>query len=215
MITPHRRMKIIKDFFDKSDSKNLIVYKDFVKFPEITKHIINNCKEETKTFQEFNNIFQDPKKMITLSSFISKKFKIDEMSTGRLMSNYFIFHGLNYLENTKTILKEYVDPTKRIGKKRIKITESMTLNQLVTSLAQELGMAEFEDLFPTHLRNVLDYSARYFKNERLTWIDNKGNGVSIPQNEFVDLLNEFDSNFVEIINEWTRRKNKRIKSQNH
>jgi hypothetical protein len=88
----------------------------------------------------------------------------------------------------------------------------MTLNQLVTSLAQELGMAEFEKLFPTHLRNVLGYSARYFKNERLTWIDNKGNGVSISQNEFIDLLNEFDSNFVEIVNEWTRRKNKQIKS---
>ena len=116
---------------------------------------------------------------MTLSGFILKKFNIDEISTNRLMSNYFIFHGLNYLENTKTILKEYIDPTKRIGKKRIKITENTTLNQLVTSLAQELGMAEFEELFPTHLRNVLDYSVRYFKNNRLTWIDNKGNGISI------------------------------------
>jgi hypothetical protein len=212
VITPHRRTKIIKDFFDKADAKNLIVYKDFSKFPEITKHIINNRKEETKTFQEFNDIFQDPKKMVTLSSFVSKKFKIDEISTSRLMSNYFIFHGLNYLENTTIILKEYIDPTKRIGKKRMRITESMTLNQLVTSLAQELGMAEFEELFPAHLRNVLGYSARYFKNEQLTWIDNKGNGVSISQNEFIDLVNEFDSNFVDIINEWTRRKNRQAKS---
>ena len=77
MITPHRRTKIIKDFFDKADAKNLIVYKDFSKFPEITKHIINNRKEETKTFQEFNDIFQDPKKMVTLSSFVSKKLRLE------------------------------------------------------------------------------------------------------------------------------------------
>jgi hypothetical protein len=212
VIAPHRRTKIVKDFFDKADSKNLIAYKDSSKFPEITKHIISNRKEETETFQEFNGIFQDPKKMITLSGFISKKFNVGEISTSRLISNYFIFHGLNYLENTKTILKEYVDPTKRIGKKRVRVTEGMTLNQLVTSLAQELGMAEFEELFPPHLRDVSGYSARYFKNGRLTWIDSKGNGVSVSQNEFVDLLNEFDSNFVEIVNEWTRRKNKKIKS---
>lgn len=206
MITDHRRKKIVKDFFDKADAKGLIVYKDFSKFPEIIKHIVKNRKEETETFKEFNDIFQDPKKLITLTGFISKKFNIKDISTMRLMSNYFIFHGLNYLETTKAILRELINPTKKIGKKKIKVTEKTTLNQLVVSLAQELGMAEFEELFPTHLRNVLGHSAWYFKNNGLCWIDENGNGVSFSQKQFIDLLNEFDSNFVAILDEWIRRK---------
>ncbi len=208
MIASHRRTKIIKDFFDKADAKNLIVYKDVSKFPEITKQIISNLNADTKIFQDFNNIFQEPKKMITLSGFISKKFNIEDTSTSRLVSNYFIFHGLNYLENVKIILKEYINPTKKIGKQKKKTTENTTLNQLVISLAQELGMVEFEELFSTRLRDVLDQSSWYFKNNNLNWIDDKGNGVSIAQNEFVNLLNEFDSNVVAIMDEWLRRKNK-------
>jgi hypothetical protein len=208
MITPHRRNKIICDFFDKSDAKSLIVYKDFLKLPEIIKHIVKNRKEETQTFKDFNEIFQDPKKLITLTGFISKKFNVTDTSTMRLMSNYFIFHGLNYLEDTGTILKEFINPTKKIGKKKIRVTENTTLNTLVISLAQELGMKEFEELFPTKLCNVLGHPTWYFKNNGLCWIDEKGNGVSLPQNEFVSMLNEFDSNFVAILDEWIRRKNK-------
>ena len=115
-MTPHRRGKIIKDFFDKAEAKNLIVYKDFSKFPEITKHIIKNRKDESKTFQDFNNIFQDPKKLTTLTGFVSKKFKIRDVSTMRLMSNYFIFYGLNFLETSTFFLKVFIIPTKNIGK---------------------------------------------------------------------------------------------------
>ena len=208
MITPHRRKKIVKDFFDKADAKNLIVYKDFSKFPEITKHIVKNRKEETQTFKDFNEIFQDPKKLITLTGFISKKFNVIDTSTMRLMSNYFIVHGLNYLEATKAILKEFINSTKKIGKKKIKVAENTTLNTLVISLAQELGMNEFEELFLIHLRNILGHSAWYFKNNGLVWIDENGNGVSLSQNEFVSMLCEYDSNFLAILDEWICRKNK-------
>ena len=208
MITHHRRKKIVKDFFDKADAKNIIVYKDFSKFPEITKQMVKNRKEETQTFKDFNEIFQDPKKIMTLTGFISKKFNVVDTSTMRLMSNYFIFHGLNYLEVTKAILKEFINPAKKIGKKKIKVAENTTLNTLVISIAQELGMNEFEELFPIHLRNILGHSSWYFKNNGLVWIDKKGDGVSLSQNEFASMLDEYDSNFVEILDEWIRRKSK-------
>ena len=207
-MTPHRRGKIIKDFFDKAEAKNLIVYKDFSKFPEITKHIIKNRKDESKTFQDFNNIFQDPKKLTTLTGFVSKKFEIHDVSTMRLMSNYFIFHGLNYLETSTSILKEFINPTKKIGKKKIKVTKNTTLYQLVLGLAQELGMTEFEELFPKNFRQILNNSAWYFKNNGFCFIDENGNGVSFTQEDFVELMFEFDSNFTEIIVEWTRRNTK-------
>lgn len=207
-MTPHRRGKIIKDFFDKAEAKNLIVYKDFSKFPEITKHIIKNRKDESKTFQDFNNIFQDPKKLTTLTGFVSKKFKIRDVSTMRLMSDYFIFHGLNYLETSTSILKEFINPTKKIGKKKIKVTKNITLHQLVLSLAQELGMAEFEELFPKYFHHILGNSAWYFKNNGFCFIDKNGNGVSFTQEDFVELMFEFDLNFTEIIDEWIRRNTK-------
>jgi len=207
-MTPHRRGKIIKDFFDKAEAKNLIVYKDFSKFPEITKHIIKNRKDGSKTFQDFNNIFQDPKKLTTLTGFVSKKFEISDVSTMRLMSNYFIFHGLNYLETSTSILKEFINPTKKIGKKKIKVTKNITLHQLVLSLAQELGMAEFEELFPKYFHHILGNSAWYFKNNGFCFIDENGNGVSFTQEDFVELMFEFDSNFTEIIDEWIRRNTK-------
>lgn len=209
-MTPHRRRKIIKDFFDKADAKNLTVYKDLSKFPEITKHVIKNRKDETKTFQDFNDVFQDAKKLLTLTGFVSKKFKIQDVSTMRLMSNYFIFYGLDYLKTSTLILKEFINPTRKIGKKKIKVTENTTLQQLVLSLAQELGMAEFEELFPKHFHHILDNSAWYFKNNGFCFIDENGNGISFTQEYFVDLMNEFDSGFTEIIDEWTRRNAKQV-----
>jgi len=210
-MTPHRRGKIINDFFDKAESKSLIVYKDFSKFPEITKHIVKNRKDETKTFQDFNDIFQDPKKLTTLTGFVSKKFKIRDVSTTRLMSNYFIFYGLNHLETSTFILKEFINPTKKIGKKKIKVTKNTTLYQLVISLAQELGMAEFEELFPKYFYTILGNSTWYFKNNGFCFIDENGNGVSFTQEDFVELMFEFDSNFTEITDEWARRNAKQAK----
>jgi len=207
-LATHKSRKTIKDFFDKANAKNLIVYKDFSNFPEITKQIIKNRKEEIKTFQEFNDIFQDQKKLITLTGFVSKKFKIHDMSTRRLMSNYLIFFGLNYLETSTIILKEFINPSKKIGKKKTKVSENTTLYQLVISLAQELGMAEFEKLFPKKIHTVLNNSMWYFKNNGFCFIDENGDGVSFTQTDFMDLINEFDSNFVEIIDEWIRQNTK-------
>ena len=45
----------------------------------------------------------------------------------------------------------------------------------------------------------------YFKNNGFCFIDENGNGISFTQEDFVDLMYEFDSNFIEIIDEWTRR----------
>ena len=204
-MTPHRRRIIIKDFFDKADAKKLIVYKDLSKFPEIPKHIIKNRMDETKTFQDFNYLFQDPKKLVTLTGFISKKFKIPAVSTVRLMSNYFIFHGLNYLETSTLILKEFINPAKKIGKKNIKVTESTTLRQLVLSLAQELGMSEFEELFPKQFHYILNNSKWYFTNNGFCFINENGDGISFMQEDFTVLMIEFDSNFTAIIDEWKRR----------
>jgi len=183
----------------------LIVYKDVSKFPEITKQIIKNRREESLTFREFDDVFQDPKKLTTLTGFVSKKFKIHDMSTLRLMSSYFVFHGLNYLDTSARILREFVNPSKKIGKKKIKVTQNTTLHQLVVGLSQELGMAEFEELFPKHFYGILSGSAWYFKNNGFSFIDENGDGVSFTQESFVDLIREFDSNFVEIIDEWMRR----------
>ena len=207
-MTPHKRRIIIKDFFDKADAKNLIVYKDLSKFPEITKHIVKNRVDENKTFQDFNNLFQDPKKLMTLTGFVLKKFKISDVSTMRLMSNYFIFHGLNCLETSTLILKEFINPTKKIGKKKIKVTENTSLHHLVSGLSQELGMSEFEQLFPKHFNYILNNSNWYFKNDGFCFINENGDGVSFTQEGFVSLMSEFDSNFTEIINEWKRRKDR-------
>ena len=183
----------------------MIVYKDMSKFSEITKQIMKNRKEESQTFREFDDLFQDPKKLTTLTGFVSKKFKIQDASTTRLMSNYFVFHGLNYLETSTTILREFINPSKKIGKKKFKVTQNTTLRQLVVGLSQELGMAEFEEIFPNHFHAILGGSAWYFKNNGFCFIDEKGNGISFTQEDFVDLIKEFDSNFVEIIGEWMRR----------
>ena len=104
-MTTHKSRKTIKDFFEKADAKNLIVYKNLSTFPETLKQIIKNCKDETRTFVEFNEVFQDPKKLTTMTGFISKKFKISDESTTRLMSNYFVFFGLNYLETRIAVLR--------------------------------------------------------------------------------------------------------------
>jgi ribosomal protein S18 len=176
---------------------------------EITKQMMKNRREESQTFCEFDDLFQDPKKLTTLTGFVSKKFNIQDASTTRLMSSYFIFHGLNYLETSTRVLKEFVNPSKKIGKKKIKATQNTTLHQLVVSLSQELGMAEFEDLFPKHFYGILGGSAWYFKNNGFSFIDEHGNGVSFTQESFVDLIKEFDSNFVEIIDEWMRRNAKK------
>lgn len=207
-MTPKERRRIVNDFFNKAEAKNLIVYKDFLKFPEFTKHILRNRKEETDTFRDFNDIFQDPKKLITLEQFIFKKFGIENVSTIRLMSNYFIFHALNYLEAIKMILKEYIDPTKKIGERGKRITEDTTLNQLVISLAQETHLPDFEKLFPKHFRNILGHSALYFKNNEFCYFDENKNEISLTQEEFVDLMNETDVNFLAITDEWARRKSK-------
>ena len=187
----------------------MIVYRDVSKFPEITKQIIKNRREESQTFREFDDVFQDPKKLATLTGFVSKKFKIQDMSTMRLMSNYFVFHGLNYLDTSANILREFVNSTKKIGKKKIKVTQNTTLHQLVVGLSQELGMVEFEELFPKHFYGILSSSAWYFKSNGFSFIDENGNGVSFTQESFVDLIKEFDSNFVEIIDEWMRRNAKK------
>ena len=169
---------------------------------------MKNRMDETQTFGEFSGIFQDPKKLITLTGFVSKKFKVHDASTARLISNYFIFHGLNLLETSTDILRLFINPSKKIGKKKIKATQNTTLYQLVLAISQELGMAEFEELFPLHLRSVLGKSSWYFKNDGFCFIDEHGDGVSVTQKDFIDLINEFDSNFVAIMNEWTRRNSK-------
>jgi len=80
-MTPSERKKIVKDFFDKAEAKNLIIYKDRSQFSEITKRIIKERQEEAQTFQDFWDIFQTPKKLITLEQFILKKFNIKDKST--------------------------------------------------------------------------------------------------------------------------------------
>ncbi len=181
------------------------VYKDISKFPEITKQIIKNRKEETQTFDDFNNVFQDPKKLITMTGFVLKKFNIDEISTSRMMSKFFIFHGLNRLETCACVLREFVNPSKKIGKKRIKVTQNTPLRQLVLGVSQELGMAEFEVLFPLQLHAIAQSGTWYFKNDGISFIDEDGNGNSITQKDFTELIGKFDSNFSEIIEEWKRR----------
>ena len=42
---------------------------------------MKNRMDETQTFGEFSGIFQDPKKLITLTGFVSKKFKVHDAST--------------------------------------------------------------------------------------------------------------------------------------
>jgi hypothetical protein len=169
---------------------------------------MKNRKVEAKTFGEFDDVFQDPKKLITLTGFVSKKFKIHDVSTTRLMSNYFIFYGLNLLDASTEILRLFINPSKKIGKKKIKVTQNTTLHQVVLGLSQELGMAEFEELFPLQLRSVLENSLWNFKNDGFCFIDEHGNGVSFTQKDFVDLINEFDSNFTELMDEWARRNSK-------
>jgi len=207
-MTPKERRRIVRDFFDKAEAKNLIVYKDHSQFSEITKRIIKERQAEAQTFQDFWDIFQTPKKLITLEQFILKKFGIEDVSTIRLMSNFFIFHALNWLETNKMILKEFIDPTKKIGERGKRITEDTTLNQLVISLAQEVKLPDFEKLFPKHFRNILGHSAWYFENNKFCYFDENKNEISLTQEEFVDLMNETDVNFLAITDEWVRRKSK-------
>jgi len=52
-MTPSERKKIVKDFFDKAEAKNLIIYKDRSQFSEITKRIIKERQEEAQTFLRY------------------------------------------------------------------------------------------------------------------------------------------------------------------
>ena len=82
------------------------------------------------------------------------------------------------------------------------------MHQLVIGIAHELGMVEFEELFPLHLHDILEHNLWYFKNDGFCFIDKNGNGVSFAQKDFVDLINEFESNFNEMMDEWSRRNSK-------
>ena len=183
----------------------MIVYKNTSEFPEVTKQIMKNRKNESNTFSEFDVLFQDPKKLITLTGFISKKFKITDVSTSRLMSSYFVFYGINLVETSAGILRLIINPSKKIGKKKIKVTQNTTLHQLVLGLSQELGMDNFIELFPLRIRSILENVPWYFKNDGFSFIDECGNGISLTQKDFTDLIAEFDSNFTEILDEWKRR----------
>ncbi len=171
--------------------------------------MIKNRKNESHTFGEFNRLFQDPKMLITLTGFASKKFKIAEASTERMMSSYFIYHGMNRLETCAMILREFVNPSKKIGKKRIRVAGNMPLIHMVIGISQELGMDEFKDLFPLRLHAVMESSSWYLKDGGICIIDEDGNGDSFTQKEFADVIEEFDSNLAEIIEEWVRRNSKR------
>ena len=169
---------------------------------------MKNRKGEAQVFSEFDGIFQDPKKLITLTGFVSKKFKIHDTSTTRLLSSYFVFYGVNLVETSTDILKTFINPSKKIGKKKIRVTQSTTLHQLVLGLSQEIGMADFVELFPLRIRGVLENYSWYFKNDGFSFIDECGNGISFTQKDFTDVITEFNSNFTEILDEWKRRNSK-------
>ena len=76
---------------------------------------------------------------------------------------------------------------------------------MVLGISQELGMAEFEALFPLRLYAIAKNGSWYFKNDGLSFIDADGNGDSLTQKDFAQLIGEFDSNFSEMIEEWGRR----------
>jgi len=199
------KKKLIEDLFDKLEAKNLVEYKHRSEFPEKVKHIQNNRKEDTKTVRDFNEIFDDPEKFKKLTDFIKDEFDIEEKSTRRLITNYSIFHGFNYMEAMKSFLIQILKQGEKIGKRPYKISEDITFTQLAISLSQELDLPSFEELFPQQLRRILGHGNWFFKKGKLCYDDEDGEEVLLDKNEFFDILNDFDKTLSLILDEYLRR----------
>ena len=205
MITSVQRKKIVKDFFDKANSKNLIVFKDRSKFSQKTIHVTNNTQQSALNYQRFKNIFEDPKQLKQFCDFNNNQFNISEKDSRRLITNYFLFHALNYIEAYKLFLLEILKPGIKIGKRKKIISLKMELGTMVVSLCQELKFNDFEKLFPRLFRNVLGHSSWWWAKNRLAYDDN-GTVKYLTYKEFTDSMTEFSNNMTEIIDEYIRRK---------
>jgi hypothetical protein len=215
-MTPIERRKIIKDFFDKADLKNIIVYKKFNQFSQKTQDILKNTSQTSVTVRSIEQFFSNPSSMKLFTGFNQQKFKISEIDSRRLLSNFILFHGLNYIEAHKLYLIEIINPNKKIGQlpnpgkkdTRKKVTSQLTLGQLISLLSEELNQNDFGDLYPKEFRNTLGHSTWWWKNGKLTYIDKNNVEKTLTYKQFQDLINEFDSNMTELNNEYIRRRPK-------
>ncbi len=199
-----QRKKIVDDFFIKADSKNLLIYNKFSAFPKHLQKSMKNRVEENKTFKHVVGFYKDTQKLKQLITFNQKTFGISDVDTRRILSHYIIFHGFNIIETHKGFLTQLINPKMPIGKRKIKVDENTTLNQIVFGLSQELKFPSLEKLFPSKLRNVLGHSGWYFQDSKFCYMDQK-NQVCFTVDEFTKAFKELDKNMLEIVAQWEKR----------
>ncbi|NIU87480.1 MAG: hypothetical protein GWN56_09395 [Nitrosopumilaceae archaeon] len=183
----------------------MICYKKRENFEPKTREIQGNVKASTTTYQKFHDVFTDPQKLRQFCNFNTQTFGIPEIDTRRLLSNFFIFHSLNYIESHKLFLNEIIRKGVKIGKRKTKIKLDTPLGTTVVSLSQELKFPDFEKLFPKQFRNIIGHSAWYWKNKKLIFEDEYGNKKKLTYNEFLGMMTEFNRNMNEIVREYLSR----------
>ncbi len=170
-----------------------------------TKDIQGNVKAATKTYQKFHEIFADPYKLKQFCDLNRQTFNIPEIDSRRLLSNYFIFHGFNYIEAQKLFLNEIIKKGVKLGKRKTEIKLNTPLGTTLFSLSQELKFLDFEKLFPKQFRNVLGHSAWYWYQNKLVFEDKDGNKQELTYDEFHQMMTEFENNMKEIVTEYLAR----------
>lgn len=196
------RKKIVIDFFKKANSKNLLIYNKFNTYPIPLQKSMKNRVEENKTFKQVVHLFKDSIRLKQLVDFNQISLGIKDMDTRRILSHYIIFHGFNIIEMHKAFLTQLINPEIPIGKKKLKIKNNSTLNQMVYGLSQELKFPDFEKLFPSKLRNILGHSNWFFENSKFCFIHDEDKQICFTVTEFIKEIKELDKNMNLIVTEW-------------
>lgn len=204
MLTDREREHIVKGFFDRAISKDLIIYKPFSRFSRKTKLIQYNTDSSGYVYFEFKKIFDDPEKLQQFCDQNETQFSIRSDYSRGLIKNFFLFHALNYIESYKLFFIEILKHDVKIGKRQILIGSKTEFGTLVISLSQELNYKNFERLFPKEFRNILGHSSWWWIRDLIEYeIEDKKHQMTLKQ--FEDSMKEFSDNMNALIKEYQKR----------
>lgn len=204
MLTDKERAHIVKEFFDRVISKDLIVYKPFSRFSRKTKLIQYNTDSSGHVYFEFKKIFDEPEKLQQFCDHNETQFGIRSDYSRGLIKNFFLFHALNYIESYKLFFIEILKQDVGIGKRKIMIGPKTELGTLVISLSQELNYKNFEKLFPKEFRNILGHSSWWWIRDLIEYeVEDKKHQITLKQ--FEESMKEFSDNMNAMIKEYQER----------
>ena len=108
------------------------------------------------------------------------------------------------------ILKTYLSLPERITNIDISKKEfdeiCLSFPKLLNSIENEFNFSDVQILYPRHLRNVLGHAAWWWENGTFVFRKQDGTLEHLTYGEFRTELTEFEQNFLEIFNEFEKRR---------